>query len=199
MATKKRSTRNVEKTQNGARLPAKMQRAFFAASQNTAPATQNGRAQIHWWPQVKMHIFELENVKKKNAFRLHEKQISDGANDNFSDGETQGLRVCVCVYIYMYVCMYVCVYIYIFTYTYTHAILYVCLSVCMYVRVYVWSGPVRSVCLSACLSACRLPACLHVCIYMLCIYLFVLAWHVYEIMRALMLPDSWSDWLRSTV
>ena len=95
MATKKRSTRNVEKTQNGARLPAKMQRAFFAASQNTAPATQNGRAQIHWWPQVKTHIFQLEI---KNAFRLHEKQISHGMNDNFSDGETQGLRV----YIYIY-------------------------------------------------------------------------------------------------
>jgi len=34
---------------------------IFSPSQNTAPATQNGRAQSHWWPQVETHIFQLKN------------------------------------------------------------------------------------------------------------------------------------------
>ena len=38
---------------------------IFPPSQNTVPATQNGRAQIHWWPQVKMHISQFKNRKKR--------------------------------------------------------------------------------------------------------------------------------------
>ena len=44
-----------------------------------------------------MHFFELKH-RKKNAFRLHEEQNSDGTNDNFGDGETG-----FCGYIYIYI------------------------------------------------------------------------------------------------
>ena len=51
--------------------------------------TQNARAQIHWWPQVKMHFFGAK--------------ISIVTYDNFSDCETQGLRVYLYIYnIYIY-------------------------------------------------------------------------------------------------
>jgi hypothetical protein len=36
---------------------------------------------------------------RRNAFPLHEMQISKVTYDNFSDGEAQGL-VCGCIYIY---------------------------------------------------------------------------------------------------
>ena len=85
----------MPKTQKVARLPAKMQYDFFVRSENTAPATQNGRAQIHWWPQIKMHVFAVK--KRKNTFRLHEEQNLNVTNDNFGDGETAVLRV----YIYI--------------------------------------------------------------------------------------------------
>jgi len=62
--SKKKTIQNVPKTQKVARLPAKMPYDFFLRSENTAPATQNGRAQIHWWPQIKMHFFALK--KRKN-------------------------------------------------------------------------------------------------------------------------------------
>ena len=64
---KKNTIQNVPKTQKVARLPAKMPYDFFLRSENTAPATQNGRAQIHWWPQVKMHFFELKNSKNRGS------------------------------------------------------------------------------------------------------------------------------------
>jgi hypothetical protein len=70
-----------------------MKMIFLQPSQNTAPATQDARAQIHWWPQVKMHFVRSEHGKKKNAFRLHQMQISKVTCDNFRDGETQALRV----------------------------------------------------------------------------------------------------------
>ena len=34
---------------------------------------------------------------------MHEKQISDGMNDNFSDGEARGLRVIIHMYMYIHV------------------------------------------------------------------------------------------------
>ena len=55
----------MPKTQKVARLPAKMPYDFFVRSENTAPATQNGRAQIHWWPQIKMHFFALKKRKTR--------------------------------------------------------------------------------------------------------------------------------------
>jgi len=65
MKKKIRTTMNHEKnikdrtfnTSNNARIPrllAKMKMIFLQPSQNTAPATQNARAQIHWWQQVKI-------------------------------------------------------------------------------------------------------------------------------------------------
>ena len=56
-----------------------------------------------------MHIFQLENGK--NAFRLHEKQTSKGTDDDFGDGETQGLRVYIYIFIYIYFCFYFYIYI----------------------------------------------------------------------------------------
>ena len=47
------------------------------------------------------------NIKNKNAFRHQEKHVSDGMQDNFSDGETQGLRVTICIYTYLCVYMYI--------------------------------------------------------------------------------------------
>ena len=43
---------------------------FLQPSQNTAPATQNARAQIRCWPQVK------RNEKGKSALHPHEMQVS---------------------------------------------------------------------------------------------------------------------------
>ena len=106
---KKKNIQNVPKTQKVARLPAKMQYDFFARSENIAPATQNGRAQIHWWPQIKMHFC---CTKKKNAFRLHEEQNLNVTNDNFGDGETVVLRVYrVYIYIFIYTFILCTVYI----------------------------------------------------------------------------------------
>jgi hypothetical protein len=90
--TDKTSTsQKIKKRKNPSCLPAKIKMVLFQPSQNTAPATQNARAPIHWWPQVKMHFCRSENRKK--AFRLHEMQISKVMPDHFGDGETQGLRV----------------------------------------------------------------------------------------------------------
>ena len=112
---KKNTLVTHQKMRNSARLPAKMHMAFFSPSQNTASATQNGRAQSHSWPQVEMHIFQLKNWK--NAFSLHKKQISKGTDDDVGDGETQGLRVYIYIYIYIInntIHIYICIYVYIY-------------------------------------------------------------------------------------
>ena len=70
-AETKRKKEDHPKTHDSARLPMKMQRAFLATSQNTAPATQDGRAQIHWWLQVEMHNFQLE-IRKKRVWPARE-------------------------------------------------------------------------------------------------------------------------------
>ena len=78
---------NIKKRKNPSCLPAKIKMVLFQPSQNTAPATQNARAPIHCWPQVKMQFCRSEN--RENAFRLHEMQISKVMPDHFGDGETQ--------------------------------------------------------------------------------------------------------------
>jgi len=52
-----------------------MKMIFLQPSQNTAPATQDARAQIHWWPQVKMHFVRSEHGEKK--------RVSPAPNANF--------------------------------------------------------------------------------------------------------------------
>ena len=51
-----------------------MKLIFLQPSQNTAPATQNARAQIHWWQQVKMHFFRV---------KIEKKRVSPARNSNF--------------------------------------------------------------------------------------------------------------------
>ena len=57
MPPRKREWKAIKKRHDSGRLPTKKQRPVCATSKKTAPAMRNGRAQIHWWQQVKMHIW----------------------------------------------------------------------------------------------------------------------------------------------
>ena len=103
---KKTHVSNMKKRENPARLPAKINIAFLQPAQNTAPATQNARVQIHWWPQVKMHMFHLE--KQKKAFHLHKMQMLKETEDEF---------IFIRMYIYIYIYLYIDIYLYIYIYT----------------------------------------------------------------------------------
>ena len=79
------------------------------------------KSTLHFWNRHKtlrlphkMHVFKIIGSRRlkctcfilkneKNASRLDEMQISTETEDDFSNGETEGLRVCVCVSINMYI------------------------------------------------------------------------------------------------
>ena len=105
---KKTHVSNMKKRENPARLPAKINIAFLQPAQNTAPATQNARVQIHWWSQVKMHMFHLEKQKKS---------VSPAQNANV---ERDRRRVYLYTYVYIYI------HIFIYRHIFIHIYIYMC-------------------------------------------------------------------------
>ena len=93
----------IKKRENPARLPPKMKWRFLQPSQNTAPATQNARAQNHWWPQVTRFA-----CTKCKFWKWHMTILAMARHWVFA-GTYIYIYICVCVCVCLCVCLFVCV------------------------------------------------------------------------------------------